>query len=221
MKKYIALFMVVLFLFGLSGCKFKISSSQDRNGVTEDGIGYYRDRDVGICITSLPSDKEDVTIPKYIDGEEVKQIGYLAKDILGTYRMFVELRNVKHITIQHNVKIEYVKDWGKLETLTYIDWPLWDTGDGSDYKWGGVRIWGNYGKVTTEVKLKRSDQEYNLENFLYREIYLRKCVTEIEKDVFSGLDNIRISTEYDSKPDGWQDGWNGNCEVVWGVKFDT
>lgn len=39
--------------------------------------------------------------------------------------------------------------------------------------------------------------------------------------MFIGLSDVTIETAYDSKPDGWQDGWNGNCEVVWGVKFDT
>ncbi len=39
--------------------------------------------------------------------------------------------------------------------------------------------------------------------------------------MFIGLSDVTIKTAYDSKPDGWQDGWNGNCEVVWGEKFDT
>ena len=39
--------------------------------------------------------------------------------------------------------------------------------------------------------------------------------------MFIGLSDVTIKTAYDSKSDGWQDGWNGNCEVVWGEKLDT
>lgn len=50
-------------------------------------------------------------------------------------------------------------------------------------------------------------------------IKIPEYVTVIETGVFDGLTDVVIQTEYESKPDGWEDGWNGSCPVEWGVEF--
>ncbi len=50
-------------------------------------------------------------------------------------------------------------------------------------------------------------------------IKIPEYVTVIETGVFDGLTDVVIQTEYECKPDGWEDGWNGSCPVEWGVEF--
>lgn len=73
------------------------------------------------------------------------------------------------------------------------------------------------------MELRKSERTISLENFEPRVIIIIIIIPEyveiIEKDVFSGLTNVTIKTSYESKPEGWEDGWNGSCEVVWG--FET
>lgn len=67
------------------------------------------------------------------------------------------------------------------------------------------------------VELRKSDREYSLENFKPTVIIIPEYVKVIEKGVFDGLTNVTIKTSYESQPEGWEDGWNGSCDVVWGA----
>ena len=33
---------------------------------------------------------------------------------------------------------------------------------------------------------------------------------------FDGLEGVTLITWFENQPEGWQDGWNGNCKVLWG-----
>ena len=35
-----------------------------------------------------------------------------------------------------------------------------------------------------------------------------------------GLEDVVIKTSYESIPEGWEEGWNGNCKVIWGVDLE-
>jgi hypothetical protein len=74
-----------------------------------------------------------------------------------------------------------------------------------------------YQSKTPTVELRKSEREYSLDNFKPTIIIIPEYVKVIEKGVFDGLTNVTIKTSYESKPEGWQDGWNGSCEVVWGA----
>ena len=50
-------------------------------------------------------------------------------------------------------------------------------------------------------------------------IELPQYITVIEVGVFDGLEGVTIKTAYESKPEGWEDGWNGTCLVDWGVEL--
>ncbi len=70
------------------------------------------------------------------------------------------------------------------------------------------------------MELRKSERIISLENFEPRVIIIPEYVEIIEKDVFSGLTNVTIKTSYESKLEGWEDGWNGSCEVVWGFEIE-
>ena len=74
-------------------------------------------------------------------------------------------------------------------------------------------------KIPT-VELRKSDREYSLDNFKATVIIIPEYVETIEAGVFDGLTDVTIKTSYETKPEGWADGWNGNCEVVWGADID-
>ena len=221
-NKIIALCMASFVVLGLSSCKISLKTQtfKEKCKMTEDGFEYYKDKDIGICIISLPKGKEEVVIPQYIEGEEVKQIGYLDTGLMYRREYYVELGDVKHMTIQHYFETPYVYGWSGLASLTYVDWPFWEPSN--EFSGTAVRFWAGYKEeITTVVRLKTSGKIFNVKKFPFKTIYLEEFVKEIDKGVFFGLSDVTIETAYDSKPDGWQDGWNGNCEVVWGVKFDT
>ena len=69
------------------------------------------------------------------------------------------------------------------------------------------------------VELRSSDREIDLTGITVKTIQIPEYVTVIEKGVFDGLTDVVIQTAYESKPDGWENGWNGNCTVEWGAEF--
>lgn len=69
------------------------------------------------------------------------------------------------------------------------------------------------------MKLRKSEREYSLENFTPKNIIIPEYVKVIETGVFAGLNGVTIKTSYETAPEGWQDGWNGNCTVEWGVEI--
>ncbi|MCX4363220.1 MAG: leucine-rich repeat domain-containing protein [Clostridia bacterium] len=50
------------------------------------------------------------------------------------------------------------------------------------------------------------------------ELYLSKNISSIGSGAFKYDNNLSIYAESASKPNNWQNGWNGDCPVVWGVK---
>lgn len=69
------------------------------------------------------------------------------------------------------------------------------------------------------LELRKSDREIDLTGITVKTIQIPDNVTIIEKGVFDGLTDVVIQTAYESKPDGWENGWNGNCIVEWGAEF--
>ena len=59
-----------------------------------------------------------------------------------------------------------------------------------------------------------------MEGFKPKVIIIPEYVEIIEAGVFDGLEGVTIKTVHESKPDGWEEGWNGNCEVIWGVELN-
>ena len=70
------------------------------------------------------------------------------------------------------------------------------------------------------VELRKSDREYSLDEFKPKVINIPDYVEIIEAGVFDGLKDVTIKTSFESKPEGWEDGWNGSCKVEWGVKIN-
>jgi len=70
------------------------------------------------------------------------------------------------------------------------------------------------------IEIQKGNQNYDLSNLLIKCFEIDRNVKVIEAGVFDGLEGVTIRTSYESKPDGWEDGWNGNCQVEWGVNLD-
>lgn len=75
----------------------------------------------------------------------------------------------------------------------------------------------NYDDV--EIEIRKNIKVIDLNEIVGNVIKIPEYVTVIETGVFDGLTDVVIQTEYESKPDEWEEGWNGNCPVEWGVKF--
>lgn len=58
-----------------------------------------------------------------------------------------------------------------------------------------------------------------MEDFKAKVIIIPDYVETIEAGVFDGLTNVTIKTSYESQPEGWEDGWNGSCAVVWNAEM--
>ena len=57
------------------------------------------------------------------------------------------------------------------------------------------------------------------DDFKPKVIVIPGYVKVIEKGVFDALTDVTIKTSFESKPEGWEDGWNGDCEVIWGALY--
>ena len=219
-KKLICLIIVIITVLGCSGCgcvNFKIPSFKEMCKTSADGFVYYVDRSIGLCIIELPK-TEEVVIPEYIDGIKVAQLGYEEIGIMYSETHVVDGSHVKKLTIQHPM-VYYSVDFSYLETLVYVDY-LYCV---SNLKGkGGLKISNKpeavkYG-IDTKVELRVSNREYSLEGWEIEYIKLAKYVEVIEKGVFDKLTNVSLETSYSEKPSGWEEGWNGNSQVVWNSK---
>ena len=207
---------------------------------TEDGFTYYYNpaKDEGVYIFDVPS-YTNLVIPEYINGKKVIELGnryeskgYSSNSYLLTYR-------VEELTIQHEFSItENLSGtrWGDcvafigLKNLIFIDFlycnlsmetnelivPKYIGEDPNNY----VEYYEPELKGYPNVILKKSDREYSLEHFKPKVIIIPEYVTEIEKGVFDGLEDVVIKTSYKSIPEGWEKGWNGNCKVIWGADLE-
>ena len=67
------------------------------------------------------------------------------------------------------------------------------------------------------VELRKSNKIYDLTGFIPKVIVIPDYVKIIDSGVFDGLNDVTIKTSFESQPEGWENGWNDNCEVEWGV----
>ena len=224
MKKKILIGLLITVVMSsviLIGCGLRRPTFEELCVTTEDGFVYYLDDEIGLCIIELP-DSEEVTIPEYIDGHRVMQLGYREMQYISYYDHYVDGKNIKHIIIQYNFACAYV-NFSKVETITYIDFLYCFESFNSE----SLRVHDAVGlsndlfKPRSCVELKKGDREINPEEFNATVIEIPKYVEIIEAGVFDGLEGVTIRTSYASKPEGWKEGWNGNCEVIWGVEFNT
>ncbi|MDR0751845.1 MAG: hypothetical protein LBF12_04605, partial [Christensenellaceae bacterium] len=49
-------------------------------------------------------------------------------------------------------------------------------------------------------------------------VYIPDIVSNITNNTFAHSE-VLIVTSYESKPEGWEDGWNGDNEVEWGAEL--
>ena len=199
---------------------------------TDDGLEYCISRDSTIFITNI-QDVPNVIIPEYIDGIKVVKLGcyegsLIDKKLDRQDAYLIYNNTTEHLTIQHEFTSEIYKDFiqthyyvnfTNLETLTYIDYLYCNLSSAEEELIVPHYIGKKNGNVPNVI-LKKSDREYSLEEFQPKVILIPEYVTEIEKGVFDGLTDVVIKTSYESIPDGWEEGWNGECEVIWGEEIE-
>lgn len=221
LKKLICLGMAFAISLGLfCGCELPQYSFESHCKTSSDGFVYYEDSKIGLCIIALP-DNEDVIIPEFIDNKPVKQLGY--KEIrTGHMETHTVLgKDTKKLTIMHPV-IVYSASFN-IETLVYVDY-VYIKSNSSDQTIRISNVVGNSfvgQNKDTKVKLQHSDRQFNKDGFVPIILEIPEFVTTIESGVFIGVTGVTIKTSYNEKPQGWQDGWNGTCEVVWGVEIQA
>lgn len=194
---------------------------------TEDGFKYYyNDRTAeGVYLLDVPND-EELTIPEYINGKRVVELAHRFENEDVDY--FFGAPYTRKLIIQHQFEIRDGKvpsfdfyhfvSFPNLETLVFIDFLYCN----SSFAENEITVPAYIGKdnnTKTTVELKKSEREFSLANFMPKVIIIPEYVTVIEKDVFAGLTGVTIKTSYQSMPEGWQDGWNGDCIVEWGVEI--
>lgn len=210
----------------LSSCDTKIwKQFEDWVKTTDDGFVYYYNdgsKD-GVFILDIP-DVEELTIPEYIDGKRVVELGHLREQIAYLKRYIVVGENTKKLTIQHQFDIQYEPtvnyvDFPNLTNLIFIDFLYCNQTFSEDKLLVPYYIGKENSNVPT-VELKKSDREYSLEDFKAKVIIIPDYVKRIDSGVFDGLTDVIIKTSYETKPEGWEDGWNGTCEVEWGLQLN-
>ena len=224
-KKIAIILMTCCFIFGgmalFTACEDIDMSFENRCHTTEDGFVYYVDSNIGLCIIGLP-DNEEVIIPEFIDNKLVKQLGYKEVSVGVMKTHTVNGSKVKKLTIQHTMDY-YSVLFPNVETLVYVD-VLYCFNYGSHTSLTIKNaLFGpsNYASVKLQnlnkiVLSTRNTSGYS--NPRITLITIPEIVTEIAEGTFSNS-NIKIATTYFSKPDGWADGWNGDCEVEWGAEL--
>ena len=197
---------------------------------TVDGLEYCITRDNTIFICDVP-DASNVVIPEYIEGIKVVKLCCEEKSyIYSKYDYIIDNCSVKNLTIQHEFAVElyenyttkqihYYANFTNLDTLTFIDF-LYCNLSSTNEELIVPHYIGNKNGNVPNVILKKSYREYSLEEFQPKVILIPDYVTEIEKGVFDGLEDVVIKTSYESIPEGWEEGWNGDCEVIWGEEIE-
>ena len=220
-KAILTLFVLIMMLCLFTGCdkcdefNFHIPTFEEKCVTTEDGFVYYPIENEAYII-KIP-ETEEVTIPEYIDGKKVVQLGYEEDSPffeIGT-RHFVGSETIKVLTIQHTFTNAFIGKFTKLKKIMYFDYPYCTLKSGDFVKVWIPRQSGYTDKV--EVELRKSNRDLDITDFGFKTILIPDYVTVIEDGVFDGLEDVTIKTSYESKPDGWEDGWNGTCAVEWGV----
>ena len=227
--KIINIMLIILFTTTMfSSCSWDwldIKHFDDWCKTNEDGYFYYYNeyREEGVYILDIPDD-EEVIIPEYIDDKRVEKLGTIDMGLGHLMEFYINCPNTKKLTIQHQFSIESdyedsFVDFSSLTSLTFIDF-LYCNQVYSEKELIVPHYIGVKSTNVPTVELRKSNREYSLENFKAKVIIIPDYVKVIEKGVFDGLTNVVIKTSYESQPEGWEDGWNGTCEVEWGVKID-
>ncbi|MBR2970831.1 MAG: hypothetical protein IKC48_03440 [Clostridia bacterium] len=210
----------------LCSCDIKIwMHFEDWIKTTDDGfVYYYNDSSKdGVYILDIP-DVEELIIPEYIDGKRVVELGHMDMGIGYLNRYIVVGENTKKLTIQHQFDIQYEHavnyvDFPNLTNLIFMDFLYCNQTFSEDELLVPYYI-GKENSNVPKVELKKSDREYSLEDFKAKVIIIPDYVKRIDSGVFDGLSDVIIKTSYETKPEGWADGWNGICEVEWGLQLN-
>ena len=196
---------------------------------TEDGFAYYYNDNVedGAYLLDIP-DTPDIIIPEYVENHKIVKLGYRDIELGKIDDYIINSKRTKNLTIQHEFISETHENWDQiyyyvnfinLETLTFIDYLYCNLSSTKEELIVPHYIGKKSGNVPNVI-LKKSDREYSLEEFKPKVIIIPEYVTVIEKGVFDGLEDVVIKTSYESIPEGWEEGWNGSCEVIWGEEID-
>lgn len=226
-KNTFAIIASIIALTSITGCSFRFPSFLERCVTTDDGFVYYNHETKGLCIIEIPQ-VEDVVIPKYIDGFLVGQLGYQQREMyMGSGDYLVDGNRARKLTIQNRMNY-YGFNFDNVETLTVInpatslnlkmnnqliiDNRLRSSNEYSFHELPGLKEIILEAKETEELEVAEGPID---------EILISNLVTTIEVGVFANLENAVIKTSHESKPEGWAEGWNGSCQVEWGVDVNV
>ena len=217
-KVILTLFVLIMMLCLFTGCdkcdefNFHIPTFEEKCVTTEDGFVYYPIENEAYII-KIP-ETEEVTIPEYIDGKKVVQLGYRDQGLGYMKDYWIDGRHVKQLTIQHDMNY-YLTNFTNVETFICIN-PIVSLNLIKDEIAIIDNSWSIFSEKLKTIVLKFKENAV-IPNNAIKEIYVNEVVKVIEDGVFDGLEGVTIKTSYESKPDGWEDGWNGTCAVEWGV----
>lgn len=192
---------------------------------TDDGFEYYYNEGSkdGVYILKIPDD-EGLIIPEYIDGKKVVELGHCHTGLGYQKQYIITGTNTKTLTVQHEFDIrndygiDFYANFPNLTDLIFIDFLYCNL----SYTENDLTVpyyIGNPNYAIPNVELRKSEREFSLEDFTPKNIIIPEYVKVIETGVFAGLNGVTIKTSYETAPEGWQDGWNGNCTVEWGVEI--
>lgn len=223
-KIFIAI-LCLLSIFSLSACN-AIKHFDDWRKTTDDGFEYYYNEysDAGAYILGIP-DVEDLVVPEYIDGKKVVELGHCDMGIGYKNDYIINGNNTKKLTIQHQFSIyndagiRPYANFPNLANLIFIDFLYCNQSYSQNELIVPYYIGGSNKSNIPIVELKKSEREFSLEGFKAKVIIIPDYVELIEAGVFEGLTDVTIKASFESKPEGWQDGWNGACTVEWGVEL--
>jgi hypothetical protein len=208
-----------------TSCEDFDMSFENHCKTTKDGFRYYYNENTkkGAYIIGIP-DVEDLVIPEYIDGKKVTELGHRDTGI-GYMKDYAILgNNTKKLTIQHYfyIRVEgpvkHFVSFPNLDILVFRDF-LYCFNNIAENE---LTIPSHIGKKEesniTVVELRKSNREIDFGNFKAKTIIIPYYVEIIDSGVFAGLTDVVIKTSYETKPEGWADGWNGDNQVEWGAE---
>ena len=103
----------------VNGCWLDWKSFDERCQTTEDGFVYYVDSTYGLFLVGVP-DSEEVTIPEFIGGQKVVQLGRHIGFFTSETKV-VDGSHVKKLTVQHYVDY-YAVDFHNAEVCIILDY---------------------------------------------------------------------------------------------------
>ena len=227
LTKYVTIFLMIILIFTFVSClmtdKDFIFTTNDGFKIYDREIGdLYDQRNLGQCIIDIPNSSE-IIIPEYVNNKKVSRIGYYRNLGYGIADYSVIEKEIRKLTIQHEIIIdchiesEYkvVVRFPNLDTLIFNDYIYCNLSNSSEEIMVPYYI-GEKTANVPDVELRKTSRKYNVADFKPKVIFIPDYVKVIEKGVFDGLGDVVLKTSYDSKPEEWEDGWNGSCKVIWG-----